>query len=135
MRLYDAASQSAQMEMATKKLDLEPMSGLVAAGALSTLPPDVAMIALDRFVALRYAAREGLSAKFPVRETGNNPVSIAVDTDAMMADATAYVAAMRQSARLVQEAIQICRDTITWLAVACECSTDEAFAMLTTKPN
>lgn len=133
--MYDAASQSAQMEMATEKFDLEQMSGLVAAGALSTLPPDVAALAMDRFVALRYAAREGLAAKFPARETANNPVSMAVDFGAMMDDANAFVAAMRQNAQLVQEAIQICRDTVTWLAVACECSTDEAFAMLTTKPN
>ncbi|GEC17540.1 hypothetical protein [Nitrobacter winogradskyi] len=134
VRLYDDEIAADQMEMATT-FGLEQMSGLVAAGALSTLPDDVATIALDRFVALRYAAREGLAAKFPVRETATNPVSMAVDTDAMMADATAYVATMRQNAKLVHEAIQICRDVITWLAVACECSSDEAFAMLTTKPN
>jgi hypothetical protein len=137
VRLYDAASRSGQMEMATRQFDLEPMSGLVAAGALSTLPPDVAMIAMDRFIALRFAARQGLAAKYPAKATATNPVAIGVDNDAMMGEANAFVAAMKANAHTVQQAIQICRDVITWLALATETSTDEAFAMLTapTNPN
>lgn len=137
VKLYDRSSAADQMKLATQDFDLEQLAGLVAAEALSTLPPDVATLATDRFLALRFAARQALAAKYPVRESADNPVSMSVDNDAMMGEANAFVAAMKANARTVENAIQICRDVITWLAVACQCSTDEAFAMLTapTKAN
>jgi hypothetical protein len=135
VRLYDEASAADQIKMATQYFGLEPLSGLVAADALSALPPDVATVAMDRFLALRFAARQGLAAKYPVKATATNPVALGIDNDAMMQEASDFVAAMRANARTVEQAINICRDVLVWLAVACQCSTDEAFAMLTTPTN
>jgi hypothetical protein len=135
VKLFDAASPSGKMEMATQEFELEQLSGLVAAGALSALQVDAATFVMDRFLALRFAARQGVAAKYPVRETATNPVAIGVAQDAMMQEANAFVAAMKANARTVEQAIQICRDVITWLSIACQCGTDEAFAMLTAPKN
>lgn len=131
VKLFDAAPSAADQMKMVQNWGLEQMSGLVAAGALSVLPLDVASAAMDRFLALRFAARQGLAAKYPAKESASNPISIAIDTDAMMEEANSFVAAMRANKRTVDDAIQICRDVSEWLALACDYSSaDEAFAML-----
>ncbi|WP_445216186.1 hypothetical protein ACKWRH_28250 [Bradyrhizobium sp. Pa8] len=134
VRIFDAASPSGRVELAQDS-KLEQLSGLVAAGALSALPPEVAALVMDKFMALRFAARQGLAAKYPVRASASNPVAIGSDNDAMMQEANTFVAAMKVNARTVEQAIQICRDVITWLSLACQCTTDEAFALLTAPKN
>lgn len=136
VRIYDRSSSADRMKLATQNFGLEQLAGLVAADALSTtLPSDVAALVTDKFMALRFAARQGLAAKYPVRASASNPVAIGSDNDAMMQEANAFVAAMKVNARTVEQAIQICRDVITWLSLACQCTTDEAFALLTAPKN
>ncbi|OPY99995.1 hypothetical protein A5906_24530 [Bradyrhizobium sacchari] len=130
-----AAVAEVNLENLAKDMNLEQLSGLVAAGCLSSLPSAVAGVVMDRFMALRFAARQGLAAKYPVKASATNPVALSTDNDAMMQEANAFVTAMKANARTVEQAIQICRDVVTWLSLACQCSTDEAFALLTASKN
>jgi hypothetical protein len=129
-RFDDAADIAAKVKMLSE-FTLEQLSGIVEVDALDVLPDGLAQVARDRFMIMAHIARTGLSANFARQSTATDPLGSGVDTEAVMAAAQEALDALKARSATVADAANVLRDTTFVVALACDLSTDQAFALLT----
>jgi hypothetical protein len=128
--LFNGADLAGQTAL-TQTFSLEQMAGIIESGAIDQLPTDLAQIAKDRYMVLRHIAVTGLQSQFQRQPTANDPTACGADVDAAMADAQQALDALKARGANVDAAANVLRDATVVVAVACDLSTDQAFALLT----
>ncbi|MBR1143688.1 hypothetical protein [Bradyrhizobium sp. AUGA SZCCT0431] len=127
---FDAADIAGKAAM-IQSFTLEQLSGLVDAGALDALPNDLATIARDQFMILAHVARAGLQANFQRQASAADPLASGADVDAAMAASKASLDALKARFADVDAAANVLRSIVTAVALICEITIDDAYAVLT----
>jgi hypothetical protein len=130
IKQWDAMDNAGKARAITE-WPLEKLAALVEVSALDTLPDSLVTVAKDRYMILRHIERTGLSAGFAKKPTAQNPLVFGVDDDATYAASEISLNRLKSDIADIDNATAVLRDVTTMVALSCEISIDNAFALLT----
>ncbi len=128
---FDAADMSGKAILINNG-SYEDLAALHENGAVFELPTELRQIATDRYMALRHVTKTGLQANFLQQPDARNPLATGPDVDAATAAALTAVAGLKARSEDIDTIAAVLRNVVSVVAVACDLSTDQAYALLTT---
>jgi hypothetical protein len=130
IKQWDAMDNAGKARAITE-WPLEKLAALVEVSALETLDDSLATIARDRYMILRHIEKTGLSAGFAKKPNAQNPLVFGVDDDAAYAASETSLNRLKSDIADIENATAVLRDVTTMVALSCETTIDNAFAILT----
>ena len=125
------AMDTAGKARAITEWPLEKLAALVEVSALDTVDDSLATIARDRYMILRHIEKTGLSAGFAKKPTAQNPLVFGVDDDAVYAASKIALDGLKSDIADIENATAVLNDVTTMVALSCEITINNAFALLT----
>jgi hypothetical protein len=131
MKLWDATNVAGKARIGAEA-DLNCLSALIVANALTEVPDNIRIAIEDRAMALQYIATTGAQAEFALAPDLQDPIRTGPDVAACKAAADQIVANFRKRVEALDSVRTALSSTVAIAAVCSNLSAESAFELLST---